>query len=177
MEHHAEDLLLELIKKGDLSAFRQLYENYKDRVYHTCLRIIGDVQDAEDAVQETFINIYQNLKQFRQQSSLSTWIYKISAHVAVYKARKKKRFFRAFSQPPPADTDVGSIHPPVIDDDTLQNALNRLPLKFRTCFVLHVIEDLSYSEIAAILQIPLGTVMSRLNTARQKLKESLSSFE
>lgn len=172
MDTKDEKGFIERIRKKAKGVFKELYENYKDKVYRTCFRILGNTHDAEDAAQDTFINIHENLLKFRAESSLSTWIYQITVNTSLRKLAKRKRV-----QPlPPMESIVTEkTQDPKEIEETLQKALDQLPPKLKACVVLRIIEERSYDEISKILKIPIGTVMSRLNSARTNIKEFLKA--
>lgn len=182
--HPDEQEFIERLQKGDIVAFQELYETCKDLIYRTCLRILGDSHDAEDVLHDTFVAVYECIGQFRQQSRLSTWIYQIAVHIALRKHARKKRFLSIpflskISMPVTSDTVLPgeSDNPYIREEIMIQRALDHLPIKLKTCMVLRAVEGLSYKEIAQILKIPIGTVMSRINSARKKVRNFLKKIE
>ena len=169
--------LVERIGQGDHSAFQELYDTYRERVYRTSLRILGNYHDAEDGMHDAFVKIYENLKNFRKESRLSTWIYRITVNIALAKRKQVKKLL--FLSAPEELSSRAVATPDVPETESefkrilLQEALNRLRPKLKTCFVLRVIEGLSYEEIAEILKIPVGTVRSRLNSGWEKIEKFL----
>ncbi len=172
----SEKELLDGLRSKETSALRRLYELYKDQVYRICKRILCDVHDAEDATQEAFISIYRNIDKFRMKSSLKTWIHKITINCALKKQEKQKRFSSLLSK---IESEPGALDPKGTKSDVtniIHEALLKLPAKLRVCLVLRI-EGLDYRELSETLDIPIGTVMSRLNSARKELKEFLRHIE
>ena len=169
--------LITRFKGGDLSGFEELVRKYQDRVYNLCRYMIQDTQDAQDAAQDAFLKAYQNLKAFKPDASLYTWLYRIAVNTCL--DYKKK------SCPEQAEDES------VIDDlastdaspeqryqskeigRAIQAALQKLPEPLRAAIVLKEIEELSYEEIAVVLDTALGTVKSRISRAREELRRLL----
>jgi len=155
-----------------------LYEIYKDRVFRTCFRILGDLPAAEDAVQEIFIRVFDKIERFNEQSSFSTWLYRLAVNHTLNIAKRERRHAEnTLETLPLAEQPVNSENPP---DQTLakkelsneiQASLSALPPEKRSILVLREIEGFSYQEIADILEVPMGTVMSRLARARDAFRQ------
>ncbi|MBK7642730.1 MAG: sigma-70 family RNA polymerase sigma factor [Planctomycetes bacterium] len=169
--------------------FRQLYEQYKDRVYNVCYRIAGNPTDALDASQETFGILFRKIAEFRFESKFSSWVYRIAVNASIdLKRRTGTRWIASLE----AHTDSGSGEHPraeIRDEQTeapmaaasrheleaeIQCAIGRLSPKMRAITVLRYVESLSYDEIAEVLQISLGTVKSRLSRAHEALDRELT---
>jgi len=163
---------------GDRNAFSELILIHAQGVRNVIYRMCGDAQLAEDAAQETFIRAWQNLSSYRPQTSLRNWLYRIAVNAATDMLRKEKRIL-------PDDIDNlhltdGQLGPEAMASQQertalVQNAILSLPDASRAVLVLREYEGLSYQEISSTLDIPLGTVMSRLNYARKLLKTKLLS--
>jgi len=169
--------LINRFKGGELSAFEDVVRKYQDRVYNLCRYMIQDAHDAQDAAQDVFLKAYRNLKTFKPDASLYTWLYRIAVNTCL--DYKKK------SRPEQAEDES------VIDDLTstepspeqryqskeigqaIQLALQKLPESLRAAIVLKEIEDLSYEEIAEVLHTSIGTVKSRVSRAREELRRLL----
>ncbi len=163
-----------LAQAGDQQAFAQLILIYWEGVTGMVYRMCGDTNLAEDAAQDTFLRAWQNLRSYEPRTTLRSWLYRIAANRAIDLLRREK----------PA-ADIGQIDPP--DDAALpetrailnerqakvQAAVLALPIASRSVLILREYEGLSYKEISETLDIPLGTVMSRLNFARLKLAAAL----
>ncbi len=162
----------ELIRKskgGSREAFGQLVSRYQVPVYRVVRGILGSPSESEDVAQEVFLKAYANLAKFRGDSGFFTWLYRIAVNEAL-RARKRRAFANADALP---EVEAPPIAPPEEDAPTLatlEKLLRKLSDEFRAIVVLRDIEGLSYSEIAESLEIPLGTVESRLFRARQELR-------
>jgi RNA polymerase sigma-70 factor (ECF subfamily) len=155
--------------KGDASAFGALVRRHQDRLYHTVFRLVGSAEDAQDVVQEAFLSAYQSLDGFKGDALFFTWLYRIAVNEAL-RGRKRRTFANAdalpeVEAPPPVppEEDVPTLA-------TLEKLLRKLSDEFRSIVVLRDIEGLAYTEIAETLEIPIGTVESRLFRARQELR-------
>jgi RNA polymerase sigma-70 factor, ECF subfamily len=184
----SEKLLLEKSKAGDIAAFEQLIECYQRKIYNIALRIVGNYDDANDLAQEVFIRIYKSIGNFKQQSSFSTWIYRITTNVCLDDIRKRKNR-KVISLDEEIKLDDGEMKRQIVSDDPLpedmaeksemrkivNDAINRLSEEHRIVIVLRDIQGFSYEEIAQIVKCPEGTVKSRINRARQVLKNILQT--
>lgn len=169
----------ELIRKcqlGDSSSFRLLYQRYQNRVRATIYKLCGsDVLD--DLVQEVFLRVWKGLPKLRESSYFSTWLYRISWNVAndrrrmFFKMKQEKQLSQYSSelQSSVNQTELMELH----YQDLVQKGLQSLSLEHRAVLVLHDLEDLPQKEIAAILDIPVGTVKSRLFNARKSIRNFL----
>jgi RNA polymerase sigma-70 factor (ECF subfamily) len=170
---------MELVTKaqiGDRSAFSELVRTHAQGVQNVVYRMCGNLHLAEDAAQETFIRAWLQLPAFRPKSSLRNWLYRIAINTAVDMLRKDKRILPNTIE----DLSLKDSHPGpeamVISEEKtelVQITVMGLPDASRSVLVLREYEGLSYQEIAKTLEIPIGTVMSRLNYARRLLKERL----
>jgi RNA polymerase sigma-70 factor (ECF subfamily) len=173
------DLLVKA-RGGNVFAFEEIVRRYQQRVYATALRIVRRHEVADDVTQEAFLRGYQALDRFEVGRPFGPWICRIAANLAVNHVRSP--LFR--EQPLPeghGETPTASPDPlqGVLDVEAravLESALKDLPAEQRAVFALRVFEDLSYKEIAEDLNISLGTVMSRLSRAREKLREALAPY-
>jgi RNA polymerase sigma-70 factor (ECF subfamily) len=157
---------------GDLAAFAAVYESLGDRVFRICRSLLGQDADAEDATQEVFLKVHAHAAQFAGRSRFSTWVHRIAVHHCYWRLRQR-RARNARTTPPPdfAHLAGGPDEIERIDArDLADRLLAGLPEDQRTVVVLREIEGLSYQEIAETLEIPIGTVMSRLNRARHRLE-------
>ena len=182
--------LLERARNGDLDAFDGLVALHQTKIYHLCLWMIGDAEDAADAAQTTFVRAFRALPKFRGEAKIGTWLHRIAANVALDVCNRRKRAPRPFSQMV-ADDDEGGENPIERVADTtsatdpaerlarrerqgiVRAALSRLPPNHRAVITLFDIEGRSYEEASAILGVPMGTVKSRLNRARDALRREL----
>jgi len=171
-----ETELVTRAQNGERSAFSELVCIHAQGVMNVIYRMCGDAQIAEDAAQETFIQAWLHLSSYRPQTSLRNWLYRIAFNAATDMLRKEQRILPnaledlQLSDPLPGPEAVFSQE----ERTTLvKKAILSLPDACRAVLVLREYEEMSYHEIAEALDIPLGTVMSRLNYARKLLKERL----
>lgn len=171
-----ETQLIMQAQNGDRNAFSELVRIHAQGVLNVVYRMCGDMLIAEDAAQETFIRAWQNLSSYRPQTPLRNWLYRIAFNAGMDMLRKNKRIL-------PDDiedlnlTDGGPGLESLVSQHErtrlVQKAILSLPDASRAVLVLREYEGLSYQEISSTLDIPVGTVMSRLNYARNLLKEKL----
>lgn len=183
-----ERLLVEKSKSGDIGAFEQLVENYQKKVFNIALRMIGNYDDAGDLTQEVFIRVFKSIKSFKEQSSFSTWLYRITTNVCLDELRKRKNK-KVISLDEELKLDDSEVKRQIESDDPspeetaekeelkkiIKKAINDLTEEHRVVIVLRDIQGFSYEEISRIINCPEGTVKSRINRARQALKELLKS--
>jgi RNA polymerase sigma-70 factor (ECF subfamily) len=163
-------------QSGDRNAFSELVRTHAQGVLNVVYRMCGDMQVAEDAAQETFIQAWLRLQSYRPQASLRNWLYRIAVNTAIDMLRKEKRILPGAVEDlnlpdsgPGPETMVANSE----QTEMVQDAVLALPDASRAVLVLREFESLSYQEIAEALDIPVGTVMSRLNYARKLLREKL----
>jgi RNA polymerase sigma-70 factor (ECF subfamily) len=182
----ADAALIERCRAGDIAAFEPLVEKYRQRVWRLAYNVLRDREDAWDVAQEAFVRAWQALPNFRGQSAFYTWLFRIVMNVAADRARARAARGRAFGteRVPEEDWDRVMVDQPA--DATpdaaaagaqqrarIERALATLSADHRHIVVLSDIEGLTYKEIADVLEIPMGTVMSRLHNARKRLKAAL----
>ena len=167
----------ELVRKhlsGDPDAFRALYEKYGEKVFASAYRIVGEYHAAADLVQEVFVKIHGELRNFKFESKFSTWLFRVTVNHAINRSSEGTRHARIHEKigrdgkGDPGGTKEGR---PV--DDEVHRALQQLSPKLRTVISLRYLEGLSYEEIAEILEISIGTVKSRLFLAHETLRPML----
>jgi RNA polymerase sigma-70 factor, ECF subfamily len=167
---------------GDSSAFGMLVRRYQDRLFNAILRVVDNSEDAADVTQDAFINAYQSLNSFKGDSEFFTWLYRIAFNAAITLKRKRKAVVRLDSEGVDGTIDPADpseyMRPGLAlerseDDAKLYAAIQRLSAEHRAVLVLKDIEDQRYEEIAAILDVPVGTVRSRLHRARTELRQLL----
>lgn len=178
---------IELCLSGNNDAYSLLVEKYKNLVYQLALRMTRNYHDSEDIAQEAFLKAYRSLHQYNPQYSFSCWLYKITLNIIKDRMRKKDFIIQFSDQqedneqigdPIIGSNDILSVNP---EDwqiqqeykNNLQSAINSLPLLHKEIIVLRHMQNLSYHEIARILNIPLNSVKVRLHRARTQLKNSL----
>jgi RNA polymerase sigma-70 factor (ECF subfamily) len=167
-----DDELIRRFRAGDHEAFANLVRRHERRVYNLAYRMIGRAEDARDVTQETFLSCFRKLDSFRGDSAFSTWLYRIAAN-ATYDTLRRKTPVPLASEdlvPPPAP-DLAETASTAID---VQRALMLVPHDFRAVLVMHDVQGYPYEDIAEVLELPLGTVKSRLHRARVALGRALS---
>jgi RNA polymerase sigma-70 factor (ECF subfamily) len=186
----AEMALVERAASGDKDAYRILVEKYQNRVYSLILSIVGGREDAEDIVQESFVKAYLSLKNFRGESSFYTWIYRVAYNMAIDFRRRVSRRNGVVTEPRLNDQNESVQVEGVAQDGdpeksaerkqlaaTLDEAMAQLSEEHRAVIVLREIEGMSYAEIADVLGVSQGTVMSRIHYAKKHLQKALKEFE
>lgn len=168
---------------GRRAAFGELVERYQDRLFNAVLRVVSNPDDAADVVQDSFINAYQSLASFKGDSEFYTWLYRIAFNTAVSLRRRKRPTVsleahrNGAASVEPADesetTRPGAALERAEDEAALKAGLERLSAEHRTVLVLKDIEGMKYEEIAVVLEVPIGTIRSRIHRARLELRELL----
>ena len=168
-------------QQGDSAAFEQLLLLYQQKIYHLALRTCGDPHDAEEATQEAFLSAWKNLPSFRGESSFSTWLYRLTVNACNDLFRKNKASAAnvaledeeaALQVPDTAPGPEESLQRKETQQ-AVQDALQQLSPEHRQVLLLRELQQLSYDEIAAVLDMDLGTVKSRIHRARNQLREIL----
>ncbi|KYC88485.1 RNA polymerase sigma factor SigW [Heyndrickxia sporothermodurans] len=176
------------VLKGDQNAYGEIVEIYKDKVLQICYRMLGNLHEAEDIAQEAFIRAFINIHSFKQERKFSTWLYRIATNLCIDRLRKKKPDFYLDAEV--AGTDGLTMYSQiaatgkapdveVMDyelQETIQFAIQSLPEKYRSVIVLKYLEDLSLNEISQILELPLGTVKTRIHRGREALRKQLRNL-
>ncbi len=168
-------------QRGDDRAFQELVERYKDLVYALAMRSVSSPARADDLAQEAFLRVYRGLPRFRGDARLSTWIYRIVANLcAESRARHPDREIpldevegrgRARPAPGAVDRSFGDLEL----HDRLEKAIARLPPNYRVLVAGHYLKGLRYEDLAAALDLPLGTVKTHLHRAKRALRTLLES--
>jgi len=177
-----EDLVA-AAQRGDGAAMDLLLRRHYDRVHAVCRRIAGGTRDADDAAQEAMIRVVRNIHKFDGRSAFGTWVYRIATNTALDELRKRKRRpqFHVVDDdgdaPEPTDEFAHRHIDDVADRITIDAALADLPEEFKAAVVMRDVGDLDYAEIAAALDIPVGTVKSRIARGRRMLVEKLGNQE
>jgi RNA polymerase sigma-70 factor (ECF subfamily) len=170
--------LVSAAQGGDRFALDQLLRRHYDRIHAVCRRIAGSTRDADDASQEALIKIVRNLPRFDGRSSFGTWAYRIATNASLDELRRRQRrpALHAVGEQDRADTvdpKASRYADSLPDRLLLDDALDRLPDDLRVAVVLRDVADLDYAEIAATLDIPVGTVKSRISRGRAALATEL----
>ncbi len=181
-----DDELVEAARSGDAAAMDQLLRRHYDRAHAVCRRIAGSTRDADDAAQEAMIRVVRNIDKFDGRSAFGTWVYRIATNTALDELRKRKRrpqlhmvdegeTERLGGRPEAVDEFAHRHVDDVADRVTINAALAELPDDFRAAVVMRDVGDLDYAEIAAALDIPVGTVKSRIARGRRMLVDKLGN--
>lgn len=176
------------VLKGDQNAFADIVSLYQHKLYQVCYRMLSNKQEAEDIAQEAFVRAYMNLHTFDQKRKFSTWLYRIATNLCIDRIRKKKPDYYL-------DAEVGGtegldLYSQIATEDQLpeetlvqmelqeriQYEIGRLPDKYRSVIVLKYIEELPLQEISDILDMPLGTVKTRIHRGREALRKQLNNL-
>lgn len=178
---HDDKRLVRRIQEGDRCAFEALLDRYETRIYRLVLRSVPSVPDAEDLTQEIFLGIYKNIGGFRGESSLSTWIYRIAMNHCLEYRRKKRAECVPYEEEihlPASDwrTDPVQVTTKRELSTELEKALEKLSPLHRDVILLHEMQGLTYQECAKVLNVPVGTVKSRLSNAFTRLRELLGGY-
>jgi len=173
-ERQPDAEILERCRNGDSTAQRQLFERYKDRVFSIAVEFLkGDAAAARDVSQEVFVKAFRGLQAFREDARFSTWLYRLAANACLDELRRRRRLVFFGDVPQHLHPTQHPIEPTGLDR-AVRNALARLSPKLRMVVLLRYFEDLSYDEIATILDVSAGTVASRLNRAHGILSRDLA---
>jgi len=182
------DLIRKLIE-GDRISFEKLVKQFKNKVFNTSLSILQNVEDAEDITQEVFVEVFQSLKNFKGESKLSTWIYRIAVSKSLeflrWKNRKKRFGFMqslSYNNLTESSFEIPNFFHPGIQLENKERAailfaaIHKLPENQKTAFILHKTEGLSYAEVADVMQVTLSSVESLLFRAKQSLQKLLGDY-
>ena len=186
---NSDQNLLAALRRRDADAFAALFKLYSDKIFRLALGLLGDEDEAEGIVQDSFLRLFEKLDQFEGRSQLGTWLYRVAYNASIDRLRRQRPtqpladdaqaddaapFMPAllidWSQAPEALFDSGETQ------TQLEDAVSRLPERLRSTFILREIEGLSTAETAAVLSITVGAVKVRLHRARLLLREELSGY-
>ena len=173
--------------QGDTAAFGVLVRRHQDRLYNSVYRMVGNAEDAYDVVQEAFLNAYQSLESFKGDSLFFTWLYRIAVNTAISLKRKQRAVVSIDagrngdqSMEPPDTSDLsrpGHAMEQAEQQRRVRAALARLSPEHRAVLVMKDMEGQKYENMAEVLQVPIGTIRSRLHRARLELRELLEKDE
>jgi len=170
--------LVKLCQSGDVTAFDGLVRRHQDRIYRLVYKMLGGAYEADDVSQDVFLKAYRSIKDFRCQSSFSTWLTQITINQCINHLKNRNRFkFLSFG----LSSKRRSVEPQIVAErnekrEKVYQVVNSLPIKQKTVIILHYFENYSCEEIAEVLKCSIGTVKSRLYYARMELKEKLKPF-
>lgn len=176
------------VLKGDQNAFAEIVELFQDKLYRICYRMLGNKHEAEDIAQEAFVRAFINIHTFDTNRKFSTWLYRIGTNLCIDRIRKKKPDYYLDAEV--AGTDGLNMYSQIASkeelpeqevlkmemQDRVQYEISRLPDKYRAVIVLKYMEDLPLQEISDILEMPLGTVKTRIHRGREALRKQLSNM-
>ncbi len=181
----SDEKLILRFQEGDINAYNELVKRYKDRLLNFIFRYFNNVEQAEDVVQDTLIKLYTHASYYKNVAKFSTWIFTIAKNNALTELRKNKRkktdslwtddgkFIDISSKEESLESKVQNE----IAIDQLNKFLDEIPENFRIAVVLRDFQELSYEEISKILEIPIGTIKSRINRGRIQLAEKMKHFK
>jgi RNA polymerase sigma-70 factor (ECF subfamily) len=190
MDNEQTELSLERLHAGDRQEFARMVDRYSNGLYRLALKMLGNSRDAEDVLQNTFLQAFQHLKEFEGRSSLSTWLYRIASNEALMQIRKRRPEI-SFVDAAREDADEADVEPVEFTDwghlpeeellsgETrimLDEAIQKLPEIMRIVFILRDIEGLSIRETSEALNLSEAAVKTRLLRARMRLREDLSIY-
>jgi len=172
-----ERTLVESVQRGDMPAFQELVEQYKYKVYYMALDMTGNHHDAEDLSQEVFIKLFTSIKDFRGDSKLSSWLYRIAMNTCIDKARRKRlklvELDEKVAEKPSAGDNPQSAMESRSTQQQIDRALQKLPPRQRCIFVMRHYNEMMLREIADALKISEGAVKAQLFRAIRKLQKEL----
>jgi RNA polymerase sigma-70 factor (ECF subfamily) len=179
LERDPDHELVTACRGGNRQAFQALALRHKDRLYSLAARLLGDHGEAEDITQETFLRAYQNIEEFRGDARFTTWLYRICYNLCLSCLERKKH--QSMEEPVPEELpDLGEQLPEQLlaneRRDVVKRALSRMTPEFREVIVLYYTGQLPYEEVATLLELPVGTVRSRLHRGRAELKELVRPY-
>ncbi|WP_100013038.1 RNA polymerase sigma factor SigW [Lentibacillus sediminis] len=173
------------VKKGDQSAFEDVVSFYQNKIYQHCFRMLGNAHEAEDIAQETFVRVYVNIHSYDEKRKFSTWLYRIATNLTIDRIRKRKPDYYLDAEVKGTEglnmysqlaSDKQSP-PEEVENQELQRYIHReiaeLPPKYRSIIILRYLEEFSLQEISETLDIPLGTVKTRIHRGREALRKKL----
>lgn len=188
-EAREDDALVDRARSGDRAAFQELFQKYHRRAYAVAFGVVKRQEDALDIVQDAFIKVHKHIGNFQGTSSFYTWLYRIVMNLAIDQVRRKRKVTE-WGEDIQKDDAVGdgTLLPHVPDENPARTvvrrelkakiaaALDTLPEYHRAVIVLREVEGMSYEEMAQVLDVPKGTIMSRLFHARRKMQEQLAPY-
>jgi len=174
---------IRLAQGGDAAAFEFLYQLHSRRVYALCLRMVSNPSDAEDLMQEAFLQLFRKISTFRGESAFSTWLHRMTVNVVLMRLRKKALPVSSLEETTEPDEEGGGPRKDVgapdlrlsgaVDRVNLERSVEKLPPGYRTVFVLHDVQGYEHNEIAGIMGCSVGNSKSQLHKARTRLRDLL----
>ncbi len=180
MPHHTDEQLMLRLKSGDRQAFDAIVERYRDRMVSFAYRMVGNAELAQDVAQETFVRVYKSAGTFRDDGRLSPWLYRIASNVCL--SERTKRAKEALNVDYDTLEDMHDSGVLVdeqalasLDNEKLARAVAKLSSLHKTALIMHVYQGMTYAEIGEAINVPTGTVKSRIFYAIRKLREVLDT--
>ncbi len=183
----SDEELIFSFQQGNVEAYNEIVNRYKDRLTNFVYRYVGNYDDSDDIVQDTFVKVYVSKHLYKEIAKFSTWIYTIAINLAKTRAIKKQKY-KVFSLSEAYDDEDKDFDIPdesftpdtnanaVIQNKYIQKALDSIKEEYRKLVILRDVEDFSYEEICEMTGLPMGTVKSRINRGREKLQELLKDI-
>lgn len=180
-----DNRLAKLARQGNRSAFAELVDLYKDKIYNLAYRMLGNRQEAEDVVQETFLRMYTNLDRYDESYKFSTWIYRIGTNLCIDRLRKRRLTFSLDAEQQDGEgldgysmlhSNEATPEKQLIISETqaqIHNAIEKLPEKYKSIVILKYLHDLSLQEISEIVDMPVSTIKTRVHRGRELLRKKL----
>ena len=178
---------IRMAQRGDAVAFEFIYRLHCRRVYALCLRIARDPNEAEDLTQEAFLQLFRKIDTFRGESAFSSWLYRLTANIALMRFRKKKLISTSLDEFTTSDEENSGPRNEVGEADlrltglfdrlNLQKAIDQLPEGCKALFILHDVKGYQHNEIAKMLGCSIGTSKSQVHRARKRLRKILQSLQ
>lgn len=182
----SDEELIELFKNGKTEAFDELVSRFKNPLINFIYRFMGDYDESDDIVQDTFVKVYMNKHYYKSIAKFSTWIYTIASNLAKTRLRKKNRM-KLFSF---LSKDANNVYEKLADksynleeiiehnefSEIVQNAIYKIPIKYREAVILRDLQEFTYEEIAEITNANIGTIKSRINRGREYLRKFLKDI-
>ena len=181
----SDEKLILRFQEGDINAYNELVKRYKDRLFNFVFRYFNNAEQAEDVVQDTLIKLYTHASYYKNIAKFSTWIFTIAKNNALTELRKNKRkqtdsLWTEDGKVIDINSKEESLESKVQNEiaiDQLNKFLDEIPENFRMAVVLRDFQELSYEEISTILEIPIGTIKSRINRGRIQLAQKMKHFK
>lgn len=181
-----DEVILARARRRDMEAFGKIVDAYQNRVYGFVRRMVTNPEEAADVTQEVFIRAFQSFERFDQRSSVRTWLFRIAHNLCIDRARKARRSPNEIGLVDPEEGDEIDVYDArwqpdrlILDDELMEvveAAIRSMSDKLRSVLLLHDREDMAYEEIAQMLDVPVGTVKSRLFLARAHLQNALRPY-
>jgi RNA polymerase sigma-70 factor (ECF subfamily) len=180
--------LVKLAQAGDTRGFDELVRRYQDKVYRLCFKILRHEDDAAEALQDAFLSAFRGLRNFKAESTFSTWLYRIATNASLMKYRKRRDGHVSLEQSQSNNEGSETLQLPdwtqqpaqdLLDAETreiMAEGIQRLPEELRTVFVLRDVQDMSNAEVADVLGLSVAAVKSRLHRARRSLRDWLDRY-